>query len=103
MFFLTDANTQSAPETFLALIRAFKLGTLVGRPTSGANGNTNSYPLQGGFSISYSGLYTLNADGSRHHAIGIRPDVLVIPTLESVRNEQDLPLEIALKLAQETR
>jgi C-terminal processing protease CtpA/Prc len=101
IFFLTDANTQSAPESFLALIRAFKLGTLVGRPTSGANGNINNYVMQGGFSISYSGLYVLNADGSRHHAIGILPDVLVEPTLESVRKGQDLILETALKLAKE--
>lgn len=100
MFFLTDANTQSYPETFLALIRAYQLGTLVGRPTSGANGNINNYVMQGGFSISYSGLYVLNADGSRHHAIGIQPDVLVAPTIESVRKGQDLILDTALKLAQ---
>jgi len=103
MFFLTDANTQSYPETFLALIRAYQLGTLVGRPTSGANGNINNYTLSGGFSISYSGLYVLNADGSRHHAIGIQPDVLVEPTLESVRKGQDLTLETALRLAKESK
>jgi len=103
MYFLTDAVTQSYPETFLAMIRGLHLGTLVGRPTSGANGGRSQLALQGGFSIGYSGQVVKNADGSRHHAIGIRPDVLVEPTLESVRNGQDLTLETALKLAKESK
>jgi C-terminal processing protease CtpA/Prc len=103
MYFLTDANTQSYPETFLALIRGFKLGTLVGQPTSGANGNVSGYNLQGGLAISYSGLYVQNVDGSRHHAIGIKPDVLVTPTLDAIRNGQDLTLETALNLAKASK
>jgi hypothetical protein len=101
MYFLTDAVTQSRPETFLALIRGLHLGTFVGRPTSGANGGRSQLALQGGLSIGYSGERVLNADGSRHHAIGILPDVLVEPTLESVRKGQDLTLETALRLAKE--
>jgi len=101
MYFLTDAMTQSYPETFLAMIRGLHLGTLVGRPTSGANGGRTQLALQGGLSIGYSGQIAKNADGSRHHAIGILPDVLVEPTLESVRNGQDLILETALRLAKE--
>ena len=101
MYFLTDAMTQSRPETFLGWIQGMHLGTLVGRPTSGANGVRTQLALQGGLSIGYSGDRVLNADGSRHHTIGIRPDVLVEPTLESVRKGQDLILETALRLAKE--
>jgi C-terminal processing protease CtpA/Prc len=101
MYFLTDAMTQSRPETFLGWIQGMHLGTLVGRPTSGANGVRTQLALQGGLSIGYSGDRVLNADGSRHHTIGIRPDVLVEPTLESVRKGQDLTLETALRLAKE--
>ncbi len=103
MYFLTDAVTQSYPETFLAMVRGLHLGTLVGRPTSGANGGRTQLALQGGLSIGYSGQRVLNADGSRHHAIGIQPDILVEPTLESVRKGQDLILETALRLAKEVR
>lgn len=99
MYFLTDVAAQSHPETFLGLLRGFHLGTFVGRPTSGANGGISYVPLQSGFSVSYSGMLVKNADGSRHHAIGIQPDVLVTPTLESVRQGQDLILETALQLA----
>jgi C-terminal processing protease CtpA/Prc len=99
MYFLTDVAAQSHPETFLGLLRGFHLGTFVGRPTSGANGGVSYVPLQSGFSVSYSGMLVKNADGSRHHAIGIQPDVLVTPTLESVRQGQDLILETALELA----
>jgi C-terminal processing protease CtpA/Prc len=99
MYFLTDVAAQSHPETFLGLLRGFHLGTFVGRPTSGANGGISYVPLQSGFSVSYSGMLVKNADGSRHHAIGIQPDVLVTPTLASVRQGQDLILETALQLA----
>lgn len=99
MYFLTDVAAQSHPETFLGLLRGFHLGTFVGRPTSGANGGISYVPLQSGFSVSYSGMLVKNADGSRHHAIGIQPDVLVTHTLESVRQGQDLILETALQLA----
>jgi C-terminal processing protease CtpA/Prc len=75
----------------------------VGRPTSGANGGRAELALQGGLSIGYSGERVLNADGSRHHAIGIVPDVLVTPTLESVRLGQDDILDAALKLAQSSK
>lgn len=103
MYFLTDVAAQSHPETFLGLLRGFHLGTFVGRPTSGANGGTSYVPLQSGFSVSYSGMLVKNADGSRHHAIGIQPDVLVTPTLASVRQGQDLILETALQLAKSAK
>jgi C-terminal processing protease CtpA/Prc len=103
MYFLTDAMTQSHPETFLGQVRGLHLGTLVGRPTSGANGGRAELALQGGLSIGYSGERVLNADGSRHHAVGIVPDVLVTPTLESVRLGQDDILDAALKLAQSSK
>jgi C-terminal processing protease CtpA/Prc len=99
IYFLTDVAAQSHPETFLGLLRGFHLGTFVGRPTSGANGGISYVPLQSGFSVSYSGMLVKNADGSRHHALGIQPDVLVTPTLASVRQGQDLILETALQLA----
>jgi C-terminal processing protease CtpA/Prc len=57
-------------------------------------------PLPSGFTITYSGTRATNADGSRHHALGTQPDVLVKPTLESIRQGQDLILETALRLAQ---
>jgi hypothetical protein len=103
MYFLTDAMTQSRPETFLGWLRGLHLGTFVGRPTSGANGVRTELALQGGLSIGYSGGRVLNADGSRHHAVGIVPDVLVTPTIESVRLGQDAILDAALKLAQSSK
>ena len=56
--------------------------------------------LQGGLSIGYSGERVLNPDGSRHHALGFVPDVLVTPTVEDVREGRDSTLDAALKLAQ---
>ncbi len=100
LYFLTDAITQSYPETFLAMVRGLHLGTLVGRPTSGANGGRSQLALQGGLSIGYSGERVLNPDGSHHHAIGFVPDVLVTPTIEDVREGRDSILDAALKLAQ---
>jgi len=56
--------------------------------------------LIGAASITFSGLVVKNQDGSKHHTIGILPDVLVTPTLEDIKNRKDTILETALKLAE---
>jgi len=97
-YFLADKTTQSAPETFLDIIKHSKIGTIIGQPTSGANGNINYLSLPGNMYVTFSGIKTLNSDGSTHHLIGVIPDYLVDFTLDDIINSRDPYIVKALEL-----
>lgn len=99
IFFITDASAQSAAETILSRVKDFKLGIIVGQPTSGTNGNINTISLAGGFSFSYSGMLVKNNDGSKHHLIGVIPDYRVSETLSGIKMGLDEVLNKTVELA----
>ena len=70
---LTDARAISYAETCMGIVEHYRLGTIVGEPTAGTNGNVNSIPLPGGYRVSFTGMKVLKHDGSVHHGVGIRP------------------------------
>ncbi|MCW3052849.1 MAG: family peptidase [Chthonomonadales bacterium] len=96
--FVTDTRAISAAETFLAIIQHYHLGTIVGAPTAGTNGNVRTVPLPGGYTVRFTGLKVLNYDGSRLHGRGIQPDVRVERTRKGILAGQDELLEHALNL-----
>lgn len=98
VFLLIDASAQSASETVISEFQDLKLATLVGLPTSGTNGNINITTLPGRYQISFSGMKVTNGDGSKHHMVGILPDIKVEKTIEGVTNGTDEVLQKALSL-----
>jgi len=50
-------------------------------------------------SIAYTGMLTKNADGSKHDLKGIIPDIILKPTIDGIKNGQDEPLNLAIKMA----
>ena len=100
-YFLVDNTTQSAPETFLDIVKHWNIGKIIGQPTAGANGNINYLPLPGNMAVTFSGIKTLNSDGSKHHLIGIIPDYEVDFTLEDIKLERDPYILKALALIDE--
>jgi hypothetical protein len=94
--FLTDARAISAAETFLVIVQHFKLGTIIGEPTAGTNGNVRVVELPGGYEIRFTGIKVVNYDGSQHHGRGIQPDLLVRRTRQGVAAGRDEVLEEAL-------
>jgi C-terminal processing protease CtpA/Prc len=98
--FLTDARAISAAETLLATAQHHKLGTIVGSPTAGANGNLRVIRLPAGFEIQYTGVKVLNFDGSSFHTRGVVPDIVTRRTLQGVAQERDEVLERAIKSLQ---
>ena len=96
VMFLTDESAISYAESVLGLVQYHELGTLIGRPTAGANGNLNTIVLPSGFVMSYTGMYVIGPDGEPIHATGIEPDIRVDPDLESVTTGRDEMLERAL-------
>ena len=99
--FLTDATAQSASETLLAQVKGLPNVTIIGTPSSGTNGNINVIYLPGKYTIAYTGMITKNADGSKHHLKGIIPDIILRPTIDGIKNGQDEPLSLAIKIAKE--
>jgi C-terminal processing protease CtpA/Prc len=87
--FLTDGRAISYAETVMGIVENYKLGTIVGGPTAGTNGNVNPFQLAGGFTVSWTGMKVLKHDGSQHHGIGILPTVPVSRTRKGVAEGKD--------------
>jgi C-terminal processing protease CtpA/Prc len=96
--FLTDGRAVSYAETFLALVARHKLGPIIGSPTAGTNGGVNLYVLPDGSRISWTAQKARKLDGSRHHGIGVLPDVPVRRTVKAVAEGRDEVVEKALEL-----
>ena len=91
--FLTDGRAISYAETYLGIIEHYKLGTIVGSPTAGTNGNVNPFALPGGYAVVWTGMKVLKQDGSQHHGIGILPTVPAARTIRGVAEGRDEVLE----------
>ncbi|GAB3016721.1 hypothetical protein GCM10027051_21560 [Niabella terrae] len=96
--FITDGRAISYAESFMGFIKDFQLATIIGQPTAGTNGNINPFNLPGGYRISWTGMLVKNHDGSRHHLIGILPDLPLERTIDGVREGRDEFYEKALEL-----
>jgi C-terminal processing protease CtpA/Prc len=99
--FLADARTASAPETILQIVKGEHLGTVVGEPTGGTNGNIAEYDLIGEMSTRFTAMRVLNHDGSVFQGQGIAPDIVVHPTVNGIIALRDEVLEAAVDLAKQ--
>jgi len=99
IYVLIDPSAQSASETLIGIFKDLKIATLIGQPTSGANGSLNSIWLPGGYYVGYSGMKVLNSDGSKHHVKGIEADIYVERTLKGIKEKRDEVLEKALEIS----
>ncbi|KQR93380.1 hypothetical protein ASG01_09330 [Chryseobacterium sp. Leaf180] len=70
----------------------------VGSQTAGADGNKTSIKMTDGSELIFSGLGIYYPNGDETQRIGIQPDIFVRPTVESIRDNQDLLLLKALEL-----
>ncbi len=77
-----------------------KLGTIVGGPTAGTNGNVATFDLPGGFRVSFTAMRVTGHDGkSPFHLVGVKPKVAVEPTIGGLRAGRDEVLEKGLEMA----
>lgn len=95
--FLTDGRAISYAESVMGYVKDQKLGTIIGGPTAGTNGNIVTFTTPGGFAITFTGMRVTGHDGrAQHHMVGIAPDIRLEPTLTGVRTKRDELLERAL-------
>lgn len=96
---LVDETTQSAAEYLSMALRAAPNAIVVGSTTAGADGNVSGIPLPGGVTGMISGIGVFYPDGTPTQRVGIVPDLVVRPTIESIRTGQGGVLEIAINYA----
>ena len=96
--FLTDAHAIGYAESCLEIVRALKLGEIVGSPTAGTNGTVNRFQLPGDYTVLFTGTKVLMHDGSQYHGIGITPSVAAAPTRAGVAAGRDEVLERAVQV-----
>ena len=97
--FLTGPGAISYGESLMAYVEAHDLGTRVGQPTAGANGDIVRVEAAGGYFVIFSGMRVTKHDGTSFHRVGLRPEVAVEPTLSGLRSGRDEILEIGLEVA----
>ncbi len=96
---LINANgTVSQAESVLSMVEGYKLGTLVGTPSAGADGDVVELALPGGYRIRWTGLRVTKFDGSPLWGVGVTPDVRVERTMAGVASKQDEILQRALAM-----
>ncbi|MDC7996649.1 S41 family peptidase [Gilvibacter sediminis] len=96
--FLIDGSAISYAESYMGFIKGYKLATIVGQPTAGANGNVNRSRLPGGITISWTGMRVLKHNGDQHHAVGVQPDVFVTRTVQGIQAGRDEFMDKAMEI-----
>jgi C-terminal processing protease CtpA/Prc len=89
---LINHKAMSYAETVIEIIKRNQLGTLIGEPTIGTNGDITSVNMP-----IFGFLMTAVKDFSGNHGKGVMPDIYVQTTLEAIRENRDEILETALK------
>ncbi len=100
IYFLTDARVISAAESFISYIKDYRLGTIVGGTTAGANGDINYFYVPGVYQLSFSGLRVTRHNGTRFFMLGCSPDVPISPTIKGIKEGRDEIQEAAEQLAE---
>lgn len=95
---LVDERTISQAEHTGLFFEAANKTTIVGSPTMGANGDVTTIALVGGMYATFTGHDVRHADGRQLQRVGLRPDVVVRPTLAGIRAGRDEVLERARAL-----
>jgi C-terminal processing protease CtpA/Prc len=92
---LTSARTFSAAEDFVAAFDAMHRGITVGEPTAGSTGQPLFFQLPGGGSARVCTRNDRASDGTVFEGSGLRPTIPISPTVESIRQGNDLALDRA--------
>jgi C-terminal processing protease CtpA/Prc len=90
---LIDENTQSQAEHTGLFFEAANGTRFVGSQTAGANGDISNFQVPGGILIWFSGHDVRHADGRQLQRVGLKPDLVVRPTIAGIRAGRDEVLE----------
>lgn len=94
---LINEEAQSQAEHTGLLFRAANDTKFIGSGTAGANGDITNFYLPGNLLVFFTGHDVRFPDGSQLQRIGLKPDVLVVPTIRGIQNGRDEVLEKAVE------
>ncbi len=100
---LVDERTLSQAEHTGLFFEAANHTRFIGSPTMGANGDVTMVVLPGGITMGFTGHDVRHADGRQLQRVGLKPDVLVRPTIAGIRAGRDEVLERAVRYIQTGR
>jgi carboxyl-terminal processing protease len=101
IFVLVDGFCNSACEDFVEPFKASGRGVLVGETTNGSSGQPYVFDFGNGMSFRVSSKRYYLPDGSPFEGVGIKPDVVVVPSLEDWKAGRDPVFAKAMQLASE--
>lgn len=97
---LTNAQSFSATELFVAGMKDYKKAIIIGEATGGGTGNPQRFEIalpNHKINLFVSTWNYYRPDGQMIEGRGIKPDIMVGPTISSYKNNRDLALTAALK------
>lgn len=94
---LVNEFTGSRAEFMTMIFQAYKNVTVIGSQTAGTNGDIASFKFLEGYYTSFSGLGIFYPDGSEMQRKGVKIDIPVKQTLDSLLNGKDEILEEAIR------
>jgi carboxyl-terminal processing protease len=100
VIFLIDSRCVSACEELVEPFKDSGRATLVGETTEGSSGLPYIYDFHNGMTLHIAIKRQYFPDGSEFEGVGIKPDVEVHPTIQSLKSGHDVILEKALALAE---
>jgi len=98
---LADERSQSQGEYSTMCLQTIPNSVTIGSQTAGADGVVTQIPMGGKLAISYSGYGIFYPDKTPTQRRGIKIDISVKKTVESVVKDKDLAVEEALKYLKE--
>jgi len=99
---LINEETQSQAEYTTMALRVAPEAVVIGSQTAGADGNISRINLPGGIRTMISGIGVYYPDGTETQRVGIVPDIEIHPTIESFRNGEDVLLNKAIEVIQQS-
>lgn len=100
---LIGHNTASAAENFLIYADNQKHMTKIGENSYGSSGQPYTFDLPGGGSARICTKKDTYPDGREFVGYGIKPDIIVKPSLSDLRNQKDPVLEKAIEYLQQNK
>ncbi len=92
---LASSTTCGAAEDLLAAFRAAGRGVIIGEPSAGSPGDVATFALPKSWGVQFSAARHQAPDGTEFAGVGIKPDLLVVRTVNDLLAGKDAALERA--------
>ena len=96
---LVNNNSQSKAEFNALALKSYSKSIIIGNQTAGTDGDITHIVLPGNVQTEMTGVGIYKLDKSETQKVGIKPDIVINPTLKSIKNDKDVILEAAIKEA----